>query len=81
MAHQGLLDRISGANGNVDLPSPATYQYRALILSAAVGVYGQALGWILATYSSEAANDMKAWYDGFYNLSDLKSAVAGEWNS
>ena len=81
MAHQGLLDRIIRANDNVDLPSPATYQYRALILSAAVGVYGQALGWILASYSPEAANDMKAWYDGFYNLSDLNSAIAGEWDS
>ena len=52
ISHQQMIDRIVHPveGQDLDLPGPPPYQYRAIILSASIGAYGQALGWTLASY-------------------------------
>ncbi len=81
LAHQALIDRIVHANADgVDLPAPATYRYRALILSAALTAYGQGLGWILETYSPAASNALGEEWDQIYSVPGFDDAINGRWD-
>ncbi len=71
---------MRGTKDGVDLPSPATYRYRAIILSAALSAYGQGLGWILETYSAAAAADLGDKWNSIYRVPGFDQAVNGEWD-
>ena len=80
LAHQELLDRIFRSVGDRDIPSPATYQYRAIILAAALSAYGQGLGWILEFYSADAAKELGGAWNQIYQRREFAEAVAGSWD-
>ncbi len=62
----------------VDLPSPAKYQYRATIPSAALSAYGQTLGWILEAHSPAASKDLDSWFQTLCANPTFKAAVTGD---
>lgn len=77
LAHQQLLDRIFRPRDGIDLPGPASYEYRAGILAMALSAYGQTLGWILETYSPKASSELEAWWAKIYKLPEYERAMQG----
>jgi hypothetical protein len=83
ISHQQMIDRILWwrPGEEVDLPGPPPYQYRATILSASIGAYGQALGWILETHSPEEAKRLEPYFGALYQISDWQAVASGAWDS
>jgi hypothetical protein len=77
LTHQQLLDRIFNPRNGIDLPGSADYRYRAGILAMALSAYGQALGWILETYSPAAAGDLEYWWSNIYKMPEYERAITG----
>jgi hypothetical protein len=80
LAHQELLDRIFQPVGDRDIPSPATYRYRAIILATALSAYGQGLGWILEFHSADAAKELSGAWNQIYQRPTFAEAVSGSWD-
>jgi len=82
ISHQQMIDRIvHWAEGqDLDLPGPPSYQYRAIVLSASVGAYGQALGWILESHSIEESRKLEPYFAVLYQMPDWQSVASGAWD-
>ena len=82
LSHQQMIERIfSSVEGqDLDLPGPPPYQYRAVILSASIGAYGQALGWILESHSIEESQKLEPYCAALYRMPDWQSVASGAWD-